>query len=304
MQEKASEQNNNKGQTKPSLSGLQEENRILRDRNALLIEQQTKQAHVIAQALKDRQNIERRLFENFKSLIEERNTNQEIRNRTEELYHILACDLKAPLRQSAALLDLFQIRSGVDLDQRSLNYLNQIKSHVHEVSNKLNDLLFVSSITKVKERDEIIDLNLIVRDIIAQKKEELSALDGQIIYSELPLIKACKSQINFIFKQLIENAIKFRRSFPPVITISCTGKNSKYIFAIQDNGIGINPSERAGIFSLFKKISTGKEYAGTGVGLFACQKIIELHNGKIWYSSNENGTTFFFSIPDCLIQLS
>jgi len=101
-----------------------------------------------------------------------------------------------------------------------------------------------------------------------------------------------------LFQNLIANAIKFRGEKQARIHISAERKDDKWVFSIQDNGIGINPKFSQRIFTIFKRLHTVAEYPGTGIGLAVCRKIVESYGGQIWLTSEPGtGTTFFFTLP-------
>jgi light-regulated signal transduction histidine kinase (bacteriophytochrome) len=70
------------------------------------------------------------------------------------------------------------------------------------------------------------------------------------------------------------------------------------VFAVTDNGIGIDPEYKEFIFGLFKRLHTNDEYAGTGIGLALCQRIVDRYHGRIWVESEPGrGSTFCFALP-------
>jgi light-regulated signal transduction histidine kinase (bacteriophytochrome) len=99
--------------------------------------------------------------------------------------------------------------------------------------------------------------------------------------------------------KLEKNAIKFKREgVTPVITISATDTGKEFLFTIKDNGIGIEKEYFDRIFIIFQRLHLRTEYAGTGIGLSLCKKIIEMYGGKIWVESEfGKGSTFYFTIP-------
>ena len=92
-------------------------------------------------------------------------------------------------------------------------------------------------------------------------------------------------------------AVKYSsKSDPAKICITGYRKNEEIIYTIKDNGIGIDINHYDKVFELFKRMENVKEYEGTGVGLAIVKRIIEKHEGRIWFESTlEIGTTFFIS---------
>jgi light-regulated signal transduction histidine kinase (bacteriophytochrome) len=100
-----------------------------------------------------------------------------------------------------------------------------------------------------------------------------------------------------LFQNLISNAIKYRGEADPAIKVSARHTGGIWTFSVQDNGIGIAPEYLTQIFGVFKRLH-GQQYAGTGIGLAMCEKIVERADGKIWAESEiGRGSTFLFTLP-------
>jgi light-regulated signal transduction histidine kinase (bacteriophytochrome) len=106
------------------------------------------------------------------------------------------------------------------------------------------------------------------------------------------------TQLMQLFQNLIANAVKFRGDKIPTIRISAEQKDNFWVFAIKDNGIGIDPRYFQKIFLVFQRLHTRSAYPGTGIGLAICKRIVERHGGDIWVESEPGkGTAFFFTLP-------
>jgi two-component system, chemotaxis family, sensor kinase Cph1 len=101
-----------------------------------------------------------------------------------------------------------------------------------------------------------------------------------------------------LFQNLISNSIKYRREETPRIHVSARRDAQGWLFAVRDNGIGIDPQDAERVFGMFKRLH-GSEIAGTGIGLALARKVVERQGGRIWVESQAGrGAVFKFTIPD------
>ena len=121
---------------------------------------------------------------------------------------------------------------------------------------------------------------------------------ARVTHDPLPTVKGDDTQLVQVFQNLIGNGIKFRGKMTPCVHVSAKEKTENWVFAIQDNGIGIDPQYADRIFVIFQRLHSHGEYPGSGIGLAICKKVIENHDGRIWFESHPGkGTTFYFTIP-------
>jgi light-regulated signal transduction histidine kinase (bacteriophytochrome) len=121
---------------------------------------------------------------------------------------------------------------------------------------------------------------------------------ARITLDPLPTVMVDSMQLSLLFQNLLSNALKFHGQERPCIHLSAQHKGSEWVFAVRDNGIGIDPQYAERIFVIFQRLHSRSEYPGTGIGLAICKKIVERHGGRIWVESElGKGATFFFTLP-------
>jgi chemotaxis family two-component system sensor kinase Cph1 len=134
-----------------------------------------------------------------------------------------------------------------------------------------------------------------VRKNLQPRLEETGA-DLQI--GPMPTVRANETQLLQLFQNLVGNALKFRSTVPPLITVQAEEEPGQWLFRIADNGIGMD-MKYAGekIFQVFQRLHSREEYEGTGIGLAICKKIVERHGGTIWAESQlGKGSVFYFTL--------
>ncbi len=121
-----------------------------------------------------------------------------------------------------------------------------------------------------------------------------------VIHQEqLPKITGDQDKLSMVFYNVLDNSLKFNNS-PDTreCWISCEDQGDDFLFKIRDNGIGIPDGNFDQVFTMFKRLDGGDTYPGIGAGLTFSRKVVELHNGAIWITSElRKGTTVYFTIP-------
>jgi two-component system, chemotaxis family, sensor kinase Cph1 len=122
--------------------------------------------------------------------------------------------------------------------------------------------------------------------------------NGTVTHDPLPRVVCDATQLVQLFQNLIGNAIKFHGGKPPKIHISAERNGKDWYFSCRDEGIGVERQFSERIFVIFQRLHSREEYAGTGIGLALCKRIVEQHGGRIWIESESgHGATFYFTIP-------
>lgn len=238
------------------------------------------------------QKIQAQKIENI--LAELKRSNKDL----EQFAYTASHDLQEPIRMIKSYAQLLELKHKKTLDTNAREYLYFITEGASRMQQLVNDLLTYSRVTTTKQEMELIDPNVIVQSVLEDLKFRIQEESAVINTEHLPRVKGDKTQIRQLFQNLIQNSIKFRREEPPVINIKCTRKRNEWLFSVSDNGIGIDPQFFERIFIIFQRLHEREKYAGTGVGLAICKKIIEKHGGRIFVESEINkGTTFYFTLP-------
>ncbi|MBI0582465.1 MAG: hypothetical protein JET69_05555 [Methanomassiliicoccales archaeon] len=162
----------------------------------------------------------------------------------------------------------------------------------------IDDLLAYSRV-EVKERSFVpVDMNEVQSIVLKDLRVSIGESGAAVTHDALPTVLADQAQMILLLENLVGNAIKYRNVAAPQVHVSARRSDGEWTFAVQDNGIGIDPQHAEKLFKMFSRLHTRDEYEGTGMGLAISKKIVERHGGKIWFESAPGqGTTFFFTIP-------
>lgn len=162
----------------------------------------------------------------------------------------------------------------------------------------IQDLLIYSRVTTRGQPIKVTQAQTACDEAVRNLGSAIADSSGVVEVEPLPGVIADATQLTQLFQNLIGNAIKYRDQRTPSIKVSarCDGQLAE--FAVEDNGIGIEPQYFDRIFQMFQRLHTAKAYPGTGIGLALCRKIVERHGGTIWVESQLGaGSTFRFTMP-------
>ncbi len=227
--------------------------------------------------------------------------NRDLLNLNRDLEHfasLVSHDLQAPLRSLTMFSELLIDEYHHELDPQARKYLERISNSSLKMQALIEDLLAYSRAGKSKQTWIVVDLNQTLQQVQENLYSAIASKQAQINVSNLPKILINPTEIQQLFQNLLENAIKFSDCQSPQIEVRAVQREREWLISITDNGIGIAAEFQSEIFQVFRRLNSAEAYPGTGMGLAICQKIVERYGGKIWVESSlGEGSTFHFTLP-------
>jgi PAS domain S-box-containing protein len=237
---------------------------------------------------------------------------EKINNDLSSFAHVASHDLQEPLLKIQAFSErLFELE-GNKFSDKGKNLYKQINDSSDRMRTLIQDLLSYSQSNDKEGKFETLDLNVLVREIVAELEVRISDKKAKIENLGLPTLNVIQFQFHQLFLNLLSNALKFsRENADPVVVIKSELLQgdavpdfldhlvrSWYHIIISDNGIGFESQFSEKIFDMFHRLHSRSEYEGTGIGLAICKKIVENHGGKIIAEGRINtGAAFHIYLP-------
>lgn len=215
----------------------------------------------------------------------------------EQFAYIASHDLQEPLRTMAGFANLLEKKYKNRLDQDANEFIEFIVDAADRMKKLITNLLEYSRINTKESPFEAVDFNKVLSKVIYGLQGKIQSGDVEIKSQTLPMLQSNEGQMQQVFAHLLGNAVKFRDERPLQIEIWAEERETHWLFAVKDTGIGINMAYATRIFQVFQRLHTRDKYEGTGIGLSVCKKIVEKHGGEIWVESVPDvGSTFYFTI--------
>jgi light-regulated signal transduction histidine kinase (bacteriophytochrome) len=216
----------------------------------------------------------------------------------EQFAYVASHDLQEPLRTVTSYVQLLARRYKGKLDSDADEFIVFAMDGAIRMWKLINDLLTYSRVRTESRELESADCEMILHQSLDNLKVAIEENGAVVTHDPLPTVIANNPQLVELFQNLIGNAIKFRGAEPPRVHVSAGRNGNGWTFSVRDNGIGIAPEYAKRIFVIFQRLHSREKYAGTGIGLAICQRIVERHGGHIWVESEVGkGATFCFTLP-------
>lgn len=216
----------------------------------------------------------------------------------ERFAYVASHDLQEPLRMVSSFLKLLEKKYQGQLDETADKYIHYAVDGSERMKMLIMDLLAYS---KVSTSDDVLtstDMNAVVAEVLHILANKIEDQAAAVNVGPLPILENTRrTQMFQLLQNLIGNALKYHGREPPVIAIQAREEADKWVFSVKDNGIGFEQKFAESAFIMFQRLHHKSDFAGTGIGLSVCKKIVEMHHGNIWVESVPNeGSTFYFTI--------
>lgn len=247
---------------------------------------------------KIRDNLERLVLE--RTATAEQRAQELARSNAElrQFAYVSSHDLQEPLRMVTSFSQLLARRYLEQLDSDADEFIGYIVEGADRMQQLINALLDYSRVDSRGTEPRVINAGTALAEVLVDLQRAIQETNALVQHDPLPTVRADPVQLRQVFLNLIGNALKFHSSGPPAVHVSATRRDREWVFAVRDNGIGIEPQYCERIFLVFQRLHTRQSYPGTGMGLSICKKIIERHGGRIWVESEPgHGSAFFFTLP-------
>jgi signal transduction histidine kinase len=216
----------------------------------------------------------------------------------ESFSYAVSHDLRAPLRRIDSFSRAVLESQGERLDEAGQRYLERVCEASQHMSQLIDDVLYLSRVTRAELRDQEVDLSALATMILSrlqesepERKVELRIRPGVVVSGDGQLLRIA-------LENLLENAWKFSGKQPEArIEFGVTQASGEPTYFVRDNGAGFDMTYVDRLFGPFQRLHPQVEFPGSGIGLATVQRIIHRHGGRVWAEGLVGqGATFQFTL--------
>lgn len=216
-----------------------------------------------------------------------------------QIAYISAHDLQEPVRQIGLYTQLLAARYRNTLETEVSDAIAFIVEGTQRMQAQFTDLMQYLEVDAQDHHVALVECEILFHQALAHVHAQLTASGATVTHDPLPTVVANAEQLQLVFQELLDNALKFRDSKPARVHIWAEREADGWRFAVRDQGIGIESRYAGQLFRFFRRLQSRSDFPGTGMGLAICKKIVERHGGRIWLDSQSGaGTTIYFTVGD------
>jgi len=216
-----------------------------------------------------------------------------------QFIYIISHDMRSPVRLMSEFSKILLSEHGEQMDEESKELLELMTENGNKLQGQLDGLLRYSRLNTSTCGYEVTNINSLITTCLAYLGDKIKACGAECHIGPMPKLSCRPELISILMQEIIDNGLKFHnQGQKPIITLSAKEGVSDWHFSVADNGIGIEPQYYAKVFKLFQRLHADDDYPGIGMGLTLAQKIVALHDGRIWIEPNTgSGTVIHFTLP-------
>jgi PAS domain S-box-containing protein len=216
----------------------------------------------------------------------------------EQFAYVASHDLQEPLRIVASYNQLLARRYRGQLDRDADEFIAFSVDGITRMQRLISDLLAYSRVGSRPRELAPVDMERVLATALENLGHAMADAGARVTHDPLPTIEGDDGQLVQLLQNLIGNAVKFHGPAAPAVHVSARAGEHEWVFAVADNGVGIEPQYFDRIFVIFQRLHARESYPGTGIGLALCKRIVERHGGRIWVDSTSGrGSIFCFTLP-------
>jgi two-component system, sensor histidine kinase and response regulator len=216
----------------------------------------------------------------------------------ESFSYAVSHDLRAPLRRIESFGRAVQESQGDRLDEDGRRYLDRVREAARQMSQLIDDVLYLARVTRAEMREQEVDLSGLVALLLDRMREAEPAREVEVRVRPGVTAVADGQLLRIAVENLLENAWKFTGRTPQArIEFGVANVAGEPSYFVRDNGAGFDMAYANRLFGPFQRLHLASEFPGTGIGLATVQRIIHRHGGRVWAEGLPGqGATFHFTL--------
>lgn len=223
---------------------------------------------------------------------------QQVNRELDAFVSMVSHDLRSPLTPLIGFAELLEERYSHAMDVIGRESIREIRVTAEKMRDLLEDLLCLSRVGQITAPKKPVSARAVVEEVLHELDDTIRKQAVDIVVRELPDVMIPASLLADMYRNLLMNALKYGLGDPARIVVSSREHEDRVRLLVSDNGSGVDPSERAQIFTPFTRGRAGECHAGTGIGLATVAKIARTYGGQAWVEDTAGGgATFIVELP-------